>query len=105
MGKGRVPWAGPTARPGYSNLAQQSMFSIPVGGGVCASQEEEDKMSNAVLFLRIILGVVLFFIAVFITRAIYRINKIVDLLERISEDIRTVKHRLTQDKITKDTHE
>jgi uncharacterized membrane protein YqiK len=65
-------------------------------------------MSNAaVLFivLRIILGIVLFFIAVFITRAVYRINKIVDLLETISEDIRTVKHRLTQDKITKDTHE
>ena len=64
-------------------------------------------MSNAVLFivLRIILGVVLFFIAVFVTRAVYRINKIVDLLETISEDIRTVKHRLTQDKITKDTHE
>jgi hypothetical protein len=72
------------------------------------SQEEGDKMSNAaVLFtvLRIILGVMLFFIAVFITRAVYRINKIVDLLETISEDIRTVKHRLTQDKITKDTHE
>ncbi len=65
-------------------------------------------MSNAVLFivLRIILGVVIFFIAVFITRAVYRINKIVDLLERISDDIRTVTHSLTaQDKITKEQHE
>ena len=56
-------------------------------------------MSNArILYdvLVIIVSVVLFLIAVFVTKAIFRINRIIDLLERISEDLRTVKHRLPQ---------
>jgi hypothetical protein len=59
-------------------------------------------MSNAALggvVIAVILGVAGFIIAVFITRAIFRINKIVDLLERIALDMRTVRDRLSREAI------
>ena len=49
---------------------------------------------TAAVFIRIVFGVIGFLIAAFILRAIYRINKIVKLLERISEDIRALNRRI-----------
>ena len=50
--------------------------------------------SLGVVIFRIILGVIGYLIAAFILRAIFRVNKIVELLETISEDIRALNRRI-----------